>query len=218
MWRGTKAALEGAGHSVYAPDLPGPEADASLGAWAARILHGIDGPLVPVGVSMGGYVAFELWRQAPERVAAMVLVSSRAGAETDESRRGRDETIALLSDDGVHALWERLEPKLFASVAAPGVVAQARELVLEQGASRLAAAVAAIRDRPDSTELLREVDVPALVVVGTDDALIPPAESEAIAAALPNARLVRLEGAGHLPPLERPDELNRELLDFLSGL
>jgi 3-oxoadipate enol-lactonase len=218
MWRETEAALEAAGHAVYAPDLPGPDADPSLETWADRVLRAVDGPIVPVGISMGGYVAFELWRRARERVAALVLVSTRAAAETEEGRRGRDEAIELLRDEGVPALWNRLEGKLFAPGAAPDVVAAARELALEQGADRLAAAVAAIRDRPDSTALLPEVDVPALVLVGTGDALVPAAESEALAAGIPNARLVGLEGAGHLPPLERPQDFSRELLGFLEGV
>lgn len=218
MWRDTKAALEEAGHVVSAPDLPGPEAEPSLGRWADRVLHGTDERIVPVGASMGGYVAFELWRRARERVAGIVLVATRAGAETDEGRRGRDETIELLHDQGPQALWERLAPKLFATGASPDLVARAREIALEQGAERLAAAVAAIRDRPDSRAELGEIDVPALVVVGAEDALIPPEESDALAAALPRARLVRMGGAGHLPPLERPDEFERELLAFLAEL
>ena len=218
MWRSTKAALEAEGYAVTAPDLPGPDAAPSLEAWARRLLHDPDEPIVPVGVSMGGYLAFELWRQARDHVAGLVLVDTRAGPETDESRRGRDETIELLHDEGAPALWERLRQKLFSPEPAADVVAAAREIALEQGAERLAAAVAAIRDRPDSRPMLAEIDVPALVVVGEDDRLIPPTESEAMAAALPNARLVRIAGAGHLPPFERADEFNRELLAFLVEL
>jgi len=218
MWAETKGALEEAGHAVSAPDLPGPEAEGSLGAWAERLLRTGEERIVPVGVSMGGYLAFELWRRAPERVAGLVLVDTRAGAETPESRRGRDETIELLRDEGVPALWERLEGVLFSPGAAPELVARAREMALEQGAERLVAAVEAIRDRPDSTELLAKIGVPALVVVGEEDKLIPPTESDLLAERLPNARLRRIAGAGHLPPLEQPAAFDRELLDFLEGL
>ncbi|MDQ3859328.1 MAG: alpha/beta hydrolase, partial [Actinomycetota bacterium] len=82
MWTDTKRALEGAGWPVSAPDLPGPDAEPSLGAWADRVLASTDGRLVPVGASMGGYLAFELWRRARERIAALVLVATRAGADT----------------------------------------------------------------------------------------------------------------------------------------
>lgn len=218
MWAEVKGALEDAGYAVSAPDLPGPEAEPSLGAWAERLLRTIDGPLIPVGSSMGGYLAFELWRRARERIAGLALVGTRATGETPESRRGRDETIRLLEEEGVPALWARLGPNLFSSDAASDVVSRAREIALEQGTTRLTAAVVAIRDRPDSTELLGEIDVPVLIVAGEQDAIVPPAEAEAMAAALPNARLVRIPNAGHLVALERPDEVARELVAFLAGL
>ena len=218
MWAESREALERAGYAVAAPDFPGPEAEPSLGAWAERVLHAGDERIVPVGSSMGGYLAFELWRRARDRIAGLVLVGTRAGGETQDGRRGRDETIELLNDLGAQALWERLEPKLFGSGAANAVVARAREQALEQGTERLAAAVAAIRDRPDSTALLGEIDVPVLVVAGTEDAIVPFAEAEALARGIPSARLVRLDGVGHLAPLERPAEIGRLVLSFLEEL
>ncbi len=216
MWAETARVLEGAGWHVVAPDLPGPEAEPTLGAWADRVLAAGDERIVPVGVSMGGYLALELWRRAPERIAALALVATRAAGESDESRRGREETLTLLDEVGVPAVWERLEGKLFAPGASREVVEGARELALEQGATRLAAAVAAIRDRDDATALLDRIDVPVLVVAGEHDAIVPPGEADEMARALPDARLVRLAGAGHLPPLEQPAELARVLLSFLD--
>jgi pimeloyl-ACP methyl ester carboxylesterase len=216
MWEAVRRPLEEAGHAVSAPDLPGPEAEGSLAAWADHVLRSVDGPIAPVGVSMGGYLVFELYRRAAERVAGIGLVSTRAGAETAESRRGREETIQLLQDDGVPALWERLGPKLFAPGAADDLVAQARETALEQGPTRLVAAVQAIRDRADSTALLPEIQVPALVLAGEEDQVIPPDESERMAEALPKARLIRVAGAGHLVPLERPDRVAQAVLELLD--
>jgi 3-oxoadipate enol-lactonase len=218
MWAETKDALKEAGYHVTAPDLPGPEAEPSLAAWAERLLSVTDDPLVPVGVSMGGYLAFELWRRAPERIVALVLVDTRAGGESEESRKSRDENIRIVNEDGAPALWERLAGKLFSPETPPTVVAQARELALEQGSVRLAAALTAMRDRPASTELLAGIDVPVLVLVGEDDALTPPSEAEAMAQALPNARLSRIARAGHLAPLERPGAFAAELLPFLAEL
>jgi 3-oxoadipate enol-lactonase len=216
MWAAQREAVEAAGYPVSLPDLPGPEAEATVSAWADRVLRLADGPLVPVGTSMGGYVAFELWRRARERIHALVLADTRAGGDTEESRRGREENIQLLRETGVPALWERLAPTLFSRNAPAEIVSDAREIALEQGALRLVAALEAIRDRPDSRALLAEIDVPVLVVVGEEDNLIPPSESEAMAEALPNARLVRIRAAGHIPPLERPDEFTRVLLSFLD--
>ena len=216
MWAETRPALEEAGYEVVAPDLPGPAAERTLASWADRVLRLVDGPLVLVGVSMGGYLAFELWRRASERVRALVLVSTRAGGETGESRAGREANLRLLRENGVTALWEVLGGKLFAPGTSPDVVARAREIALEQGSQRLAAATEAIRDRPDSRSLLAEITVPVLVVAGEDDRVIPPSESEALARALPDARLELIPGAGHLVPLERPPEFARVLLPFLA--
>lgn len=216
MWAEVRRPLEDAGHAVSAPDLPGPEAEPTLGAWADRFLRSVEGTFVPIGCSMGGYLVFELLRRAPERIAAIGLVSTRAGGETEESRRGRDETIELLEDEGVPALWERLAPKLFAPGAPAEAVERARELVLEQGTTRLAAAVQAIRDREDSRPLLAGTEIPAAVVHGTDDATIPVAEAEAMAASLPRARLRLVEGAGHLVPLERPEVVARAILELVE--
>jgi 3-oxoadipate enol-lactonase len=218
MWQPQRAALEEAGWHVVAPDLPGPDGGNALGDWAERVLHVVDGPLVPVGVSMGGYLTFELWRRAAERIVALVLVDTRAGADTPEGRAGREESIRVVCEEGVAELWEGLEPKMFAAGVVPEVAARAREIVLEQGSSRLRQALEALRDRSDSTPLLAEIGVPVLVVVGEEDAITPPAESEAMVAALPDARLVRVGGAGHLTPLERPDDLNDALLSFLAEL
>jgi pimeloyl-ACP methyl ester carboxylesterase len=218
MWAETKQALEEDGWHVSAPDLPGPEAEPSLEAWADHVLALADEPFVPVGSSMGGYLAFELWRRARDRVAGLALVGTRASGETDESRRGRDESIELLQREGVGALWEGLEGRLFAASTGPEVRSQAREIALEQGVTRLTAALAAIRDRLDSTALLAEIEVPVLVVAGEEDAIVPRGEAEEMATALRHGRFVRIEGAGHLVPLERPDELNRELLSFLGAV
>jgi 3-oxoadipate enol-lactonase len=216
MWSQAKRALEEAGYGVSAPDLPGPEAEPTLTAWADRVLALADGSLVPVGASMGGYLAFELWRRARGRITALALVSTRASGESEESRKARDENIRILHEGGVGELWERLQPKLFAPGASAATRGLAREIALEQGSQRLAAALEAMRDREDATGLLGEIDVPVLVVAGEQDAVIPPGESELLTAALSNARLLRIPGAGHLAPLERPDEVSAALRSFLS--
>jgi 3-oxoadipate enol-lactonase len=218
MWEAQRAALEGAGWHAVAPDLPGPDGGNALGAWADRVLAAADGPIVPVGVSMGGYLAFELWRRASERIAGLVLADTRAGADSAEGRAAREESIRVVCEEGVAELWEGLEPKIFAAGVSSATAARAREIVLEQGSSRLRLALEAMRDRPDSTGMLAAVAVPALVLVGEEDAITPPAESEAMVSLLPVARLVRIPGAGHLTPLEAPERFNEALLSFLDGL
>jgi 3-oxoadipate enol-lactonase len=216
MWDGQRAALEAAGHRVVAPDLPGPAPELGFDAWARRVLALVDGDFVPVGCSMGGYLAFELWRQARERIAALALVDTRATPDTPEQREARNDAIRLLGEAGREVFWDDLAPRLFAAGAEPAVVARAREIALEQPVTGLVAAQETIRDRPDSRPTLATVDVPVLVLVGEEDGMTPPADAEAMAAAVDGARLVRVAGAGHLSPLERPDDVAEALVGFLG--
>jgi 3-oxoadipate enol-lactonase len=100
MWEGQAPVLEQAGYEVIAPNLPGIQPDASLSSWAGRILQLLPGDFIPVGISMGGYVAFELWRRAPERIRGLVLADTKAGADDAEARAGREASIRVLRDDG----------------------------------------------------------------------------------------------------------------------
>ena len=216
MWDGVAPVIEEAGYAVVAPDVPGAELELGFPAWARRVLGLVEGPFVPVGSSMGGYLAFELWRQAPDRIAALALVGTRATPDSPEQRLARDDSIRLLGEAGREPFWEELAPHVFAEAADPAVVARAHELTLEQPITALVTVQETIRDRVDSRPTLPTIDVPVLVLVGEEDRLTPPADAEAMAAALPNARLTRIAGAGHLAPLERPDEVGRELMAFLE--
>jgi len=216
MWGGQIPVLEQAGYEVIAPTLPGTVPDAELSSWAARVLELLPGDFVPVGISMGGYVAFELFRQAPKRIPALVLADTRANADSPEGRTGREETIRRLREDGFDAFWDELAPKLFSSSPSEDVVARARAIAVEQPIDNLVATVEALRDRADSTSTLADIVIPALVVVGAEDALTPPAASKEIVAGLVHGRYAEIAGAGHLTPLERPDDFNEELLVFLQ--
>jgi 3-oxoadipate enol-lactonase len=216
MWEGQISVLEQAGYEVIAPTLPGTVPDAELPSWAARVLELLPGDFVPVGISMGGYLAFELFRQAPKRIPALVLADTRANADSPEGRAGREETIRRLREDGFDAFWDELAPKLFSSSPSEDVVARARAIAAEQPIDNLVATVEALRDRADSTSTLADIVIPALVAVGAEDALTPPEASKEIVAGLVHGRYAEIAGAGHLTPLERPDELNEELLVFLQ--
>jgi pimeloyl-ACP methyl ester carboxylesterase len=218
MWDGVRPALDEAGYAVEAPTLPGEQIELGFEAWARRLLAALEGPFVPVGSSMGGYLAFELWRRVGERIPALALVGTRATPDTDEQRAARDDSIMLLGEGGHEPFWAGLAPRVLAGGADPAVMARARELACEQPLTALVATQETIRDRPDSRPTLATVDVPVLVLVGEEDVLTPPADSEAMASALPDARLVRVPGAGHLLPLERPDVVAEELLRFLEDV
>ena len=215
MWEGQIPALEAAGHEIIAPTLPGTQPDSSLSSWAARILELLPGDFIPVGVSMGGYLAFELWRQAPKRIPALILADTRANADDEAGRATREETIRMLREEGFDPFWEGLSPKLFSSDAPENVLGLARDIAAEQPVDNLVAAVEAMRDRPDSTAALGDIGAPVLILVGEEDVVTPPSAAKEIAAGVLHGRYAEIPGAGHLSPLEKPAEFNEELHLFL---
>jgi pimeloyl-ACP methyl ester carboxylesterase len=191
---------------VVAPRLYG--RGNSMEAWARSVLAEVEGEFVAVGASMGGYCALEIARQAPERVRALVLAGARVEADTPERREGRARTIELIRQGGAEALWDDMRPKLFP----PGdteAVAFARGLALEQRPDELVAAVEAIRDRCDSTEVVARFGRPVLFLAGRDDPFVSREEAPPVAESRPF-------DTGHLPSLERPDEFNAVVAEFLA--
>ena len=184
----------------------------SMDAWADAVLDHVEGDMVAVGASMGGYCALALARRAPRRVAGAALVGSRADADSEERRAGRAETIELIRSEGARGLWRTMRPRLFPPEAPQEAVERARAIALEQDPDALVAALEATRDRPDSTEVARALGDRLLVGVGTRDPFMSVAEARALA----GEQVAVFEGAGHLPGLEQPEELNRVLLGFLA--
>ena len=180
----------------------------SMEGWARGILDEVDGEVVAVGASMGGYCALELLRQAPERVRGLVLVGARVEADSPQRREGRARTLELIREGGAEALWEDMRPKLFPA-GETGAVAFARGLALEQRPDELAAAVEAIRDRRDSTEVVASFERPVLFSAGRDDPFVAPSEA-------PPSVEVHAFDTGHLPSLERPEEFDAVLAEFLA--
>ncbi len=173
------------------------------------------------GLSLGGYILFELLRRHPERVRAAVFCNTKAAADSAEARRGRDEMAALAQREGAAAVAERLLPQLLAPAtfaAQPDVVAHVREMITRTPVPGLVGALRALRDRPDSTATLGTIGVPVLVVAGEDDKIAPVGGMRAMAQAIPRAHFAVIPAAGHLAPLEQPLATSRTVADFLDGL
>ncbi len=180
---------------------------------------GFSGPVVIGGLSMGGYVALEICRRHPERVAGLILAATRAGADSAEGKAGRDKAAAQVADEGVAAIAEGMLPKLLAPGTykeRPDLVEFVGEMMLATSVDGVVGALAAMRDRPDSTPDLPGFDVPALVIHGQEDQLIPVSEAEIMAAGLPEAELVIVPDAGHLPNLEQPEVFDDAVRGFLE--
>ncbi|MGC9984506.1 MAG: alpha/beta hydrolase [Polyangia bacterium] len=222
MWRKTAAALAGQ-RRVITPDMrgfglsdlgSGGSSIADLADDVASLLDALNLPAATVGgMSMGGYVALAFARRHRDRLKSLVLADTKAAADTPEARQGREAAIALVEQQGVPALLEKQIPRLLSASASDSLRAEVRALGA-QSPEAIIAAIRALRDRPDRTAELPEIAVPTLVVVGSDDALSPPAEARVMAAAMPDARVVEIPGAAHLSNLENPDAFSAALAGF----
>jgi pimeloyl-ACP methyl ester carboxylesterase len=173
------------------------------------------------GLSMGGYVAMELLRRAPERVRALVLADTKAEADAPEAREGRLRTAETVEQEGTAQLAEQMLPALLAPTTLErrgAVVGRVRGLVTAAPSAAVAWASRAMAARPDSFATLQGVEVPALVVVGEHDALSPVAQAQAMADALPQGRLAVLPETGHLSAVEDPPAFAAAVTGFLDEL
>jgi 3-oxoadipate enol-lactonase len=230
MWREQAAALRPRFRFIT-PDLRGhgesgvaggPATMEEMAADVAALLDELGvGPAVVGGLSMGGYVTLAFCRRHPERVRALVLADTRAQADNEEGRRGREDLARTALDKGMRPIADTLTPKLLAPetlAARPDIIERVRAMILGTKPEGAAAASRGMAVRQDQTEWLAEISVPTLILVGSEDALTPPAMAEAMRAKIKDARLVAVEGAGHASNIERPAEFNRALADFLGGL
>jgi pimeloyl-ACP methyl ester carboxylesterase len=227
MWSRQIAALEGK-HRVIAPDYRGlgksgmPPEHWTLELLAqdvrALLAHARVERVAVAGISMGGYLAFELYRQAPALFRGLALCDTKAGADTDEGRANREKFARGAIEHGLGWVADEMLPKLLKPSPEPVAVKEVRGLVTAGTPAGVAAAQRAMAKRPDSTPTLATISCPTLVVVGEEDTLIPPAESEKMAKAVKGATLVRIPGAGHLPCIENAEAFNAALGKFVDGL
>jgi 3-oxoadipate enol-lactonase len=218
MWEPQLTSL-GARLPIVAPHLPGfggtegPEVlTMSLAAdHCTRALDeaGVDTAIV-CGLSMGGYVAFEFWRAARPRVAALVLANTRAEPDPPEGAAARRALAERLRKEG-HDFLVKEPPPLLAEDAPAERLARVKAMIAAQTPEAIAAAALGMAERPDSVPDLPGIDVPTLVITGTADRLIPPDVTAGIAGLVPGAELLRIEGAGHLSNLEAPEAFDTAL-------
>jgi len=177
---------------------------------------------IVAGHSMGGYVALELLRRHPERVEGLILVSTKAGADDEEARTARAAAAEKARrPGGVEEIATRMLAKMLGPESReedPELEDDVREIMEDANPDGVAAALLAMRDRADFTAELAKIAVPTLVVHGGDDAIIPVSEARAMAETIPGAELAILPDCGHLPTLERPDDFNVAVADFLERL
>jgi pimeloyl-ACP methyl ester carboxylesterase len=222
---------------VIAPDLRGfgrsslegadPERGISMDEYADDLAELLDAleihdPLVLVGFSMGGYIAWQFMRKYADRLRALVQCDTKAAADTDEARANRLKMADNIREWGAARVAEMMGPKLLAARTfeerPPATVARVRQVVERTSPAAIAAAQRGMAARPDMTSLLPTIQVPTLILVGAEDAISPPAEMRAMADAIPNAEFVEIPAAGHMTTMENPSAVNEALLRFIEAL
>lgn len=189
----------------------------SVEAMAAQVLATAPPTFALAGLSMGGYVAFEILRQAPERVERLALLATSAAPDSPARADQRRRAMAALALGRFLGVTQQMLPQLVhPSRLADPIADEVKAMAARVGGEAFLRQQRAILGRPDSRPLLPAIAVPALVVVGDSDRLTPPAESEAIHAGIPDARLHVLAQCGHLPAIEHPEAVTALMRDWLT--
>lgn len=179
----------------------------------------VNEPIVLVGLSMGGYVAWQFWARHIHRLHGMVLCDTRATADAPQVAEGRRRIADRVLTNGVGEVTQDMLPKLFAPESHQLRAAQIQQTVDVMNATSprtIAAAQRAMAARPDMSERLAEIKMPVLVVCGEHDRITPPTEMRSMAEKIPGAEYVEIARAGHMAPLEQPDAVNEAIQKFLA--
>ncbi|MGH7177747.1 MAG: alpha/beta fold hydrolase [Tepidisphaeraceae bacterium] len=209
---------------VIAPDLRGfggstsdaPFTIESLADDLHQLLSRIGAlPCVLGGLSMGGYVALAFAEKYPRDVAGLVLIDTRSEADSSEGKQKRNAMVELVRERGARAIADQMLPNLLAAPVAPDRLLRMMSAV---PAATIQNALRAMRDRKDYTSLLSSLKLPTLIVVGEKDAITPPALARAMHQAIAGSRLLIIQGAGHLTPMESPEDLSNAIREFVSGI
>jgi len=193
--------------------------DDSMSGIARRILSVAPARFALAGLSMGGYIAFEILRQAPERIAKVALLDTSARADAPEQTAMRRAQMTLASQGRLAEVVEQQFPRLVQRARRTDVeLRQVFDLMAQEvGAAGFIRQQTAILGRADSRATLGSIRCPALVLVGEGDELTPPELAAEIAAGIPGARLTTVPQCGHMSTLEQPDEVTRALLEWLEA-
>ncbi len=230
FWEAVVPSLEQR-YQLILPDLRG-HADSPPGNGPATMAkHALDlarlcnelgiNKAIFAGVSIGGYILFEFWRRSRERVAALILASTRAGGETAEGRANREKSIQEVEQRGPALFIEAMLPKLLGKTSMetrPDRVAAAREMMARMSVRGIVALQQGMATRPDSIATLKTIDVPALIIGAEEDTLTPIAEAEIMRQNISGSRMELVPKAGHYAAFEQPEYCGRLLRNFLDGV
>jgi len=230
LWKPAAQALV-SHYRVILPDLRG-HGDSGIGEGPATMQkHAADIALVLdheevdraafVGVSIGGYVLFEFWRNYRARVGALVLCNTKAQADTSEGRAGRLQAAAEVMERGTEPFFESMLPKLMGKTTRstrPDLVEGALRMMRKMSPKDVAMVQRGMAERQDSVETLKTINVPTMLVTGDEDILTGPAEAELMRQNIPCSQVKLIPRAGHYSPWEQPEEVGKIVRQFLDAV
>jgi len=229
FWEPMAGALAG-DHQLVIPDLRGHGTSAPGNGPATMAKHASDlqrlcdtvglTKAVFFGVSIGGYILFDFWRQHRERIQAMILCDTRAQADTAEGKASRLSVADEVEAKGPDEYLDSMISKLLGESTRrnrPDLVEQARAMMAEMTVAGIAAVLRGMAARPDSVSTLSAINVPVLVAVGEEDTLTPLADAELMHSSIRGSKLSRIAAAGHYAPFEQPEKILPPVREFLKG-
>ncbi|MEA2736406.1 MAG: hypothetical protein QOE14_2857 [Humisphaera sp.] len=229
VWRAQRDALSDK-QRVITPDLRGfgrsSSADAFTMESIADDIHALLKeigalPAILGGLSMGGYAALAYAKKYPADLKGLLLIDTRAEADTAQGREGRQKMIDAVRAKGSSAAAEAMMPKMLAPdtpAKSPDVARELRTIMESQPPLTIENALIALRDRPDYCKDLASIPVPTLILVGESDAITPPAMAETLNKNIPKSKLVIVKNAGHMSPMEQPGQVNDAIRNFVQSI
>jgi pimeloyl-ACP methyl ester carboxylesterase len=212
LWRDQAKGLDDIAEAAIADNTR----DDSIAGMAARALAQMPDRFALAGLSMGGYVAFEMARQAPERIVRLALLDTTASPDSPERARQRRLAMQSVAVGRFAGVTRQLLPQLVHPAHVEGPVGAAvQAMAARVGAEAYVRQQKAILARPDFRPWLGEIKIPTLVIVGDHDVMTPPAEARIIQQGIAGARLEIVPDCGHLPPMEKPEQVTAMLRDWL---
>ncbi|MFO0924791.1 MAG: alpha/beta hydrolase [Pirellulales bacterium] len=229
MWEAVIPALS-ASCRVLAPDLLGFGQSSNDGAFdtmgqaaddLAAFLQAlmIEKPVTLIGLSMGGYIAFEFWKRSPDKLARLLLCDTKATADAPQAIAQRHAMAQVALEQGSKVATEPMVSRLLgaASQTQADIVEALQTMMFSTPPSTIAAAQHAMAKRHSFEEVLGQIRIPCLVLCGAEDMLSPPAEMQRMASQLPDAHFHVIENAGHMVPMEQPLVFVERVQEFLNA-
>ncbi|MEK6333997.1 MAG: alpha/beta hydrolase [Acidobacteriota bacterium] len=228
MWREQTEVLRANGFRVIAPDLPGlgdkvPAQVSTMPEMARHVARLMDDlnvdQAIICGLSMGGYVAFDFAHLFPQRLRGLVLAGTRAPADNEQERKGREQQVEKMLAEGMAGIAEATLPKLLAPrtlTEKPDVVDRVRQMIVKSDPKGAAAAQRGMAARRDYTSDLSAIEVPTLIIVGRQDPIRPVTDAEFMHEQIRDSRLEIIEDAAHMTNMEQPETFNKALQKFLE--